>query len=55
MAAEVDPEYKVDNRKLMYREPQTNVAWLVQQPLYKIDGLAVVNAYMADFRESRKE
>lgn len=46
----VDPDYKIDARPLKYSEPKTNVAWLVQQPSYLIDGYALANAYMADYR-----
>lgn len=50
----VDPDYKIDMRPLRYVEPRTNVARLVQQPLASFSGEALCNAYMADFRASRR-
>jgi hypothetical protein len=37
-----------------YREPQSAIAKLVQQPAAKIDGTSLANAYMADYRASRR-
>lgn len=51
----IDPNYKIDARKLNYQEPKTNVEWLVQQPAYKIDGYALANAVMSDWREAKKK
>lgn len=51
----IDPNYKIDRRELKYKEPESNVAWLAQQPLYKINGLALANAYMADQRKPKND
>ncbi len=50
----VDPAYTIDVRPLRYSEPRTHVARLVQQPSYLIDGCSLANAYMADYRASRR-
>lgn len=50
----IDPDYKIDTRPLKYIEPKTNVARLVQQPSYLIDGYSLADAYMADYRASKR-
>lgn len=37
-----------------YREPKSAIAKLVQQPAAKIDGCSLADAYMADYRASRR-
>lgn len=37
-----------------YSEPRTAVLKLAQQPLHAIDGQALANAVMKDFRASKK-
>ncbi|MGR9056035.1 hypothetical protein ACU8NH_09015 [Rhizobium leguminosarum] len=48
-----DPNYTIDKRWPDYSDPETAVAHLVQQPLYKIDGLALADAVMRDWRAKR--
>ncbi|ASY62472.1 hypothetical protein SJ05684_c10140 [Sinorhizobium sojae CCBAU 05684] len=36
-----------------YTAPKSAIASLVQQPAYKIDALALSDAYMQDFRRAR--
>lgn len=50
----VDPNYKIDDRWPNYSEPKTAVARLVQQPFYKINGTALADALMKDWRAERK-
>lgn len=50
----IDPTYRTDTRQLYYHEPKTNVSWLVQRPEYRIDGQALANAFMADWRQDRR-
>jgi len=52
VSALVDPTYKVDARPLKYIEPASAIAALVQRPLAYIDGLALADAYMKDWRRS---
>ncbi|MCZ4089373.1 hypothetical protein [Sinorhizobium psoraleae] len=37
-----------------YTPPKSAIAALVQQPLHNIDGYSLADAYMKDFRASRK-
>jgi hypothetical protein len=50
----IDEKYKIDARWPEYSEPTTAVARLVQQPLYVIDGLALADAVMKDWRDARR-
>jgi len=53
MKIKIDPNYKIDKRRLQYKPPASAVAELVQRPLASITGLALSDAYMRDFRASR--
>lgn len=55
MTIEIDPEYKIDSRKLQYHEPMTEVSRLVQQPSYLIDGYSLAYAVMKDWKTSKKK
>lgn len=54
MTATIDPEYSIDTRQIDYREPQSEVARLVQMPSYLIDGYSLADAYMRDAREAQR-
>jgi hypothetical protein len=49
----VDQNYKIDTRWAEYTPPASAVSELAQQPLYKIDGLALSDAVMRDWRTAR--
>lgn len=52
---EVDPDYKIDERRIDYLPYQSEVARLIQMPESQITANAITNAYMADWRKSRKD
>jgi hypothetical protein len=54
MAIEIDADFKIDTRRVDYRDPQSAVAALVQMPSYLIDGYSLANAVMKDWRPSRR-
>jgi len=51
---EIDENYKIDVREMLYKEPSQSVSWLVQRPLHDINGYSLADAYMRDFRAAQR-